>query len=268
MKTVIEILSVHIKYTRQIFKLAKSDLVKTYKGAALGWAWAIIQPAVTLGVYYFAIAIGLRRGGDMNGCPYFLWLCCGMVPWFYMSAMLTNGAGAIRKYSYLVTKIRFPVATIPTIISFSELFTHFGILAIVMVIFSLSGWTPTIYWLQLPFYMALMVMFFSAWALFASMLSVVSKDFMHLVRSMVKMLFWLSGIIYDVDGVKNHTLRRILRLNPVTIIVDGYRNCMVDKVWFWEEPRVLLKFLIIYAFLVLLALWVYKKLVKEIPDLL
>ena len=50
----------HIKWRHQIFKLAKSDLRKTYSGAALGWSWAVIKPAVTIFVYWFAFSVGLR----------------------------------------------------------------------------------------------------------------------------------------------------------------------------------------------------------------
>lgn len=61
-----DIINDHITYKQQIFKLAKADLVKTYRGAALGWAWAIIKPAVTIFVYWFAFEIGLRTGKDVN----------------------------------------------------------------------------------------------------------------------------------------------------------------------------------------------------------
>lgn len=60
------ILKEHKTYRQQIFKLAKADLVKTYRGAALGWSWAIIKPAVTIFVYWFAFEIGLRAGKDVN----------------------------------------------------------------------------------------------------------------------------------------------------------------------------------------------------------
>ena len=60
------ILKEHKTYRQQILKLAKADLVKTYRGAALGWSWAIIKPAVTIFVYWFAFAIGLRAGKDVN----------------------------------------------------------------------------------------------------------------------------------------------------------------------------------------------------------
>ena len=62
MHTIVEIIKDHLQYKQQIFKLAKADLVKTYRGAALGWAWAIIKPAVTIFVYWFTFEIGLRAG--------------------------------------------------------------------------------------------------------------------------------------------------------------------------------------------------------------
>ncbi len=60
MSSFIDIIKDHIAYKGQIFKLAKADLVKTYRGSALGWSWAIIKPAVTIFVYWFAFEIGLK----------------------------------------------------------------------------------------------------------------------------------------------------------------------------------------------------------------
>ena len=54
MKNLVKIFKEHIEYRQQIVKLAKADLVKTYRGAALGWSWAIIKPTVTIFVYWFA----------------------------------------------------------------------------------------------------------------------------------------------------------------------------------------------------------------------
>ena len=124
MKTLKKIIKEHIEYRKQIFKLAKSDLIKTYRGSALGWAWAIIKPIVTIFVYWFAFEIGLRAGKDVNGYPFFLWLIAGIIPWFYMGDMITAGTSCIRKYSYLVTKMTFPVSTIPTFVSISNLIVN------------------------------------------------------------------------------------------------------------------------------------------------
>ena len=100
MRTLKRIIKEHWEYRHQIFKLAKADVVKTYRGAALGWSWAVIKPIITIFVYWFAFAIGLRHNKPINGYDFFLWLIAGVVPWFYMGDMIVGGTKSIRKYSY------------------------------------------------------------------------------------------------------------------------------------------------------------------------
>lgn len=78
-------------------------------------------------MYWFAFSIGLRAGKPVNGYPFFLWLIAGLVPWFYMGDMITGGTNCIRRYSYLVTKMKFPVSTIPTFVSISNLIININI---------------------------------------------------------------------------------------------------------------------------------------------
>lgn len=268
MNTLIQIVKEHISYKNQIFKLAKADLVKTYRGAALGWMWAIIKPAVTIFVYWFAFTIGLRAGKAVNGFPYFLWIIAGVVPWFYISEMITGGTDCIRKYSYLVTKMKFPVATIPTFINISKFAIHLMLIAIVIIIFMFFGYMPDVYLLQLPIYMLLAFVFLNCWGLFSSLLGVISKDYSNLVKSFITALFWLSGIMWNPETIGNETIRKLLNLNPVTFLVNGFRNCFINKVWFWEQPKRLIYFLIITVILLVLAIATYKKLRKDIPDVL
>ena len=263
-----EIIKDHITYMQQIFKLAKADLVKTYRGAALGWSWAIIKPAVTIFVYWFAFSIGLRMGGDVDGYPYFLWLISGLLPWFYMSEMITSGTDTIRKYSYLVTKMKFPVSTIPTFVSISKFIVHLLLVVIVILIFIFMGYPPDIYIIQLPFYMLCMFIFFTIWSLFSSLLASMSKDFGNLVKSMVTAVFWLSGILWNPETVTIPWLKKLLMLNPVTFVTTGFRNCFINHVWFFEQPKRLLYFVIITAIMLVIAIWTYKRLRKEIPDVL
>ena len=268
MNTFREIIRDHSRYAGHILKLAKSDLVRTYRGASLGWAWAVIRPTITILIYYVTFSIGLRHGKPIWDYSYFLWLISGFVPWFYISNTFTGGAGSIRKYSYLVKKVRYPVSTIPTIVSLSNFVVNLFLTAIVLAIFLIAGHKPDIYWAQLPFYALLMFLFFTTWSLFAGMLSVISKDFMNLVKSVTTALFWLSGVMYDVLRVKNAILLSFLRYNPVTYVVYGYRNSLVYKIWFWEDPRYLLNIGIVYAVLLALALWVYRRTIRSISDIL
>lgn len=267
MRTLKEIIKDHIEYRRQLVQLAKADMKKAY-GGVLGMGWAIIRPAILIFVFWFAISVGLRKGGDVEGYPFFLWLIAGMIPWFYMRDMITGGAGSIRRYKYLVTKIKFPVSTIPTFVSMGSLATHAGLVVLMIGIFLLFGYRPTIYYLQIPLYMILMFLFFTAWGLFSGVLSSISRDFLNLVKSLTQALFWMSGILYDANGIDQQWIRNILLFNPVTIVVNGYRKALIYQKWFWEDWQQLVNFAIVYAVMLLLAVWVYRKLKKDIPDVL
>ena len=188
MRTLKEIIKDHIEYRRQLVQLAKADMKKAY-GGVLGMGWAIIRPAILIFVFWFAFSVGLRKGGDVEGYPFFLWLIAGMIPWFYMRDMITGGAGSIRRYKYLVTKIKFPVSTIPTFVSMGSLATHAGLVVLMIGIFLLFGYRPTIYYLQIPLYMILMFLFFTAWGLFSGVLSSISRDFLNLVKSLTCLLY-------------------------------------------------------------------------------
>ena len=284
MRTLAKIINQHVTWRHQLIKLAKADLIKTFSGAALGWAWAVIKPGVLIFVLWFAFGLGLRLNDQTtNGFPFLLWLIAGLVPWFFMNEMLTEGANALRQYNYLVTKMRFPIATIPTFVGISKLYVHVFLVAITLIIFTLYGFSPDKYLLQLPIYMFCMLLFFIAWAQFASLLSCMSKDFYNLVGAATQALFWLSGILYDVNAMTvPGWLKIFLMLNPISFVASGYRNVFIYKVWIWEDhaplwirawgvnvevyPVVL--FAIVLFIMAALALWAYRKLYKEIPDVI
>jgi len=268
MNTFLEIFNEHKKYTEQVFKMAKADLVKTYSGSALGWAWAVIRPVVTILIYWFAMAVGFSKSGLIDGYPYFLWLVSGLVPWFYMSDMLTQGTDCMRKYRYLITKMHFPVSTIPTFVSISKLAVNLVLILVVVIIYAILGFLPTLYFLQLFFYIFLMFLFFTCWALFAAPISAISQDFSNLVRSFVFAILWVSGVFWDAQKVDNTVIRTLLKLNPITYLVTGFRDSLMSQCWFFEHPRQFAAFMLELLFMLLLGLWSYKKLRREIPDVL
>ena len=262
------IIEEHRSYRPQIFMLAKSDLVKTYRGSALGWAWAVIKPTITLFVFWFAFSIGLRHGHDIAGYPFFLWLVAGFLPWFYMQELITGGARCIRKYKNLVTKMKFPISIIPTYVNIAHIYVQFVLLVITLVLFAIFGHYPDKYLLQIPVYMFMMFAFFTVWSLFGGMLAAISKDFMNFVKAVQTAIFWMSGIVYNVDEIPYTWLRVALKFNPVTVISSGYRRAFIYKKWFWQDKVSLVCFAFTFLLFAIGALWAYRKLRKEIPDVL
>lgn len=266
----------HKEFKHQLFELAKADLLKTYRGASLGWLWAIVKPSITIFVYFFAFSVGIRAaakpvvGGDGSEYPFFLWLIGGIIPWFYVSEMMTQGTDCIKKYSYLVTKMRFPVSTIPTFVSLSKMFINLCLTGAIMLIYCCYGHWPSVYYLQLFYYMVCQILFFTPFTLFNATLSVISKDYGNLIKSLTTAVFWLSGIMWNISTVRNQTVRGILRLNPVTYICSGYRDCYIYREWFWDSSnyKSTLAFFGVTVCMWALSLYMYNKTRKDLPDVL
>ena len=267
MKTFIEVIKDHICYRKQIWEMAKKDLHKIYKGTALGAVWLVGTPMIRLFVYWFAFSIGLRSGRPVEGYPYFLRLMAGMIPWFYASAMIRGGVSSLRQYRHLVTKIKFPVSTIPTFINISQLCIHALLVGVMIVLFMCFGFMPDKYYLQLPLYMAMAFLFFNCWGLFSGLIGAISKDFVKLVKSFTMAFLWLSGIFYCVDEMEG-MLKQVMLFNPIPLIVNGFRDCCIYKEWIWENPIELRNFFIVTVVMLLLSMWAYKKLNRDIHDVL
>lgn len=263
-----EIVRDHIKWRKQILQLAKSNIIKEYRGAAFGWAWAIIRPSITIFVFWFAFSVGLRHGKPVEGYPFFLWLIAGFIPWFFMKDSITSGAGSLRKYKYLVQRIKYPIDTIPTFVVLSEFIVNLILFCVLVALFAGFGYTPDIYYLQIPLLYAMTFLFFMGWGIFSGMLSSISKDFLNLVKSVITALFWLSGIIYNVETIDIEWLRKLLLFNPITLLVNGFRDSLIYHRWIWESPVQLRNYCIVTFIMWILAIWAYKKLKHEVADVI
>ena len=89
-----------------------------------------------------------------------------------------------------------------------------------------------------------------------------------MVKSFVTAVLWLSGIFWNPETIGIEWIKKILMFNPVTFLTNGFRNCFINEIWFFQQPKRLLYFVIVTVIMLLLALWAYRKLKKEIPDVL
>ena len=193
----------------------------------------------------------------------------GMVAWFFMTDMLSKGTGAIKSYKYLVTKMKFPVSTIPTFVALSKAFVHTTLLVVVIGYLLLTDSAQlSVYWLQLPIILVTMILFFITWGLFAAPLAVISKDFHNLIKSTTRMLFWLSGVLWSVRQLDIEWIQTLLLFNPITFFVESYRKALLYGEWVTDDLRMLGGFLIVWAVLAGLAAFTYSRSRKEIVDVL
>lgn len=273
-----QILKEHKGFGKQILLLAKNELIKTYKGAVIGPFWAVIKPAFTLFVYWFAFTVGIKELGsvdvNINGevigtFDRFTFMIVGFIPWFFMTDSITQGAKSIRLNKQFVTKVSFPVSTIVTFTSMARLYVHFMLASIMyLYITFISGVTPSIYNLQFFLYCPMMFLFFVVLAWSTAPMSAFSKDFENMIVSIMSGIFWLSGIIYNSYDFTSGPLKYLMLLNPINFFANGYRNAFIYNRWFFEYPLELIIFLVEFVVIFALGIYNYNRLRKTLPDVL
>lgn len=269
LSTLATILKDNWEWRKQIGRLALFDLVKKSRGAVLGWAWFFIKPAMYIFCFWFALEIGLRAGNNDPGAPpYILWLCAGLIPWFFMQDMLGPGLDVLHRYSYLVNKIKFPLSGISTIFSGATLIVELMLMVALFVIYFASGMPLDVYLLQVPILLVLMFLFWNTVSILFSQLSAMSKDVKNLMSAMSTPFFWLSGVLFDVKDIHIGWVQTMLDFNPITFFVTAFRGAFYDKTWLWDDPSACVGFVVVFAITLLAALFVYKKFNEEVCDVL
>lgn len=271
------ILKEHKGFGKQIFLLAKNELIKTYKGAIIGPFWAVVKPAFTIFVYWFAFNT-IRKGreisvymggGDPFKTAFFTFMFIGIIPWFFIQDSILQGTKTLRNNRQFITKVKFPVSTILTYTGISRLYVHMMLMS-VMYIFVLIVVGPSWYNLQFFFYCPLMYFFFLFLSWSTAPMAAFSKDFESLVVSVMAGIFWLSGIMYDSYDPKvfGGVGKYIMLLNPVNFFVNGYRNSFLYHRWFFEYKTELVIFIAEFIVVFLLGIYNYNRLRKKLPDVL
>ena len=270
MQTFLTIIKDNWKWRAQIGRLALFELVKKSRGAVLGWSWLFIKPAMYIFCFWFALEIGMRigNGGSEGAPPYILWLCAGLIPWFFMQDMLGSGIDVFHRYTYLVNKVKFPLSGISTLFTTATMIVQLALMLVLFIMYFALGMPLDIHLIQVPILLILMYLFWNIVSILFSQLSALSKDVANLVNALSTPLFWLSGVLFDIKNIPVDWIHTVLYLNPVTFFVTSFRGAFYDKTWFWENTPTLLGFSAVFVITGILALFVYKKFNEEVSDVL
>lgn len=256
-----------------IWRLTKNDFKKRYAGSYLGMVWAMIQPIITVVVYWFVFEKGLSAGAvkarEGVDIPYVLWLTSGLVPWFYFSEALSNGTNALLEYNYLVKKVVFDIDILPIVKVLSAIFIHIFFVCFMLVLNMCYGRFPDLYTLQILYYSLCMVLMVLAVCYLTSALVVFFLDLSQIVAIFLQVGIWMTPIMWQLDRLDDMpVIQKIFKLNPMYYVVSGYRDALFDKVYFWEHPWLTAYFWILLIVLVFVGTKVFKKLKVHFADVL
>lgn len=268
------ILPKEILHNRKLlWSLAKNDFKTKYAGSYLGIIWAFVQPIVTVVVYWFVFEKGLKAGGintrDGIAVPYVLWLVAGLVPWFFFQDALNGGTNAMIEYSYLVKKVVFKISILPIVKIVSSLFVHVFFIAFTLILFSAYRYFPDLYTIQIIYYSLAMFMLILGIVYATCAIVVFFRDLTQIINIVLQIGMWMTPIMWNIDTMElSPVLIMIFKLNPMYYIVAGYRDALINKVWFWENAPLTMYFWILTVTLFGIGTLIFRRLKIHFADVL
>ena len=246
--------------------LALNDLRTKYAGSYLGLLWAFIQPILTTFIYWFVFQIGFRAA-PVDDFPFILWLITGLVPWFFFNEAVVTATSSMLEYSYLVKKVMFNINIIPAVKIISGLFIHCVFLIFVFFVYVLMGKSITIYAVQVLYYSFCLLVLVVGVVYITATINVFIKDTLQAISVFLQLLFWMTPIVWDMQLMPLF-VQNILQFNPLCYIVMGYRDALINNIWFWEKPVLTTSFWLFTAAILFVGVNLFGKMKKHFSDVL
>lgn len=259
---------------RLIWKLAKNDFKTRYAGSYMGAVWALVQPVVTVVLYYFVFEVIFNNRSQMlaNGitAPYVLWLTAGLVPWFYFSEAIMQGTMALLEYNYLVKKVVFKISILPIIKIIAATFIHVFFAGVLLVLYLAYGGKVDLYLLQLPYYSMCMFIFVLALSYATCSVIIFFRDLSQIINILLQIGMWATPILWDLSFLsgENEKYQIFFKMNPVYYVVNGYRSALFEKTWFWQDFFSTMYFWIVTAVFFGVGALLFKRLKVHFADVL
>ncbi len=214
-----------VRYRALIQSLVSRELKARYRGSVLGFLWSFVNPLLLLLTYTVVFTV-IVRNQQPDIQPYFLFLFCGILPWTWFQASLAEASGVIIASGNLIKKVLFPAEVLPTVSVLANL-SHF-VLGL-PILLAILAWKGKLGWmaLALPLPMLVQLVLSLGLALFLSALTVHFRDIQNILGHVLHLWFFGTPVIYSYASLaEGSTLRRLLRLNPMTHVVVTYQQML------------------------------------------
>jgi len=202
--------------------LIRRDLKVRYAGSLLGYVWTILDPLLMTGVYWFVFSVIFVRGG-VGEQPYILFLILGLLSWQWFSASVTETSRALTSETRLVRSTRLPREIWVLKVVGSKGLEFFFSLPVVVMFMIIYRKPPAWEIVLFPLAVLLQAVLLTGIGLALAAATVLVRDLQRVVRIGLRVMFYLSPVIYSVNAIDIGPLRSLFALNPMTGIIELYR---------------------------------------------
>jgi lipopolysaccharide transport system permease protein len=210
------------------------DIKVRYKQTAIGAAWAVIQPFMTMVV--FSLFFGKLAKMPSHGLPYPIFYYSALLPWMYFAGALQNATNVVVEQQHVITKVYFPRLVLPLSAVVSGLL-DFGIAFVVFLgMLAYYRIVPGLAILLLPCFLLLAVLTALGVGLWLSALNAIYRDVRYVISFLVQFWLFASPVAYPSSLVPERW-RWLYGLNPMAGVIEGFRWALTGH---GQPPNILL----------------------------
>jgi ABC-2 type transport system permease protein len=228
------------EFRRILRLLIARDLKVRYAGSALGYLWTVLEPLIMSLVYWFVFVKIIGRHIGYN--PYIVFLLSGQLAWFWISSVITGSMRALRSEAQMVRSTSVPREIwVLRVVGSKAMEFLFSIP--ILIAFAAAYRAPvTLGILLWPLGMAMSALLATGLGLMLAPLAVLVRDVERIVPPILRVLFYLSPIIFSVQKLDKQ-LRHIhlplvqyfQAVNPFTGIMEVFRATFFKPELRWRD---------------------------------
>ena len=252
------------RYRELFYFLAWRDILVRYKQTAIGVAWALIRPFLTMIV--FTVVFGQLAKLPSQGVPYPILVFAGMLPWQFFSNALSECSGSLVGNANLISKVYFPRLIVPTsavIVSFVD-FLISGI-----ILLGLMAWynfVPDWRILTLPIFILIACAASMGVGLWLAALTVQYRDFRFVVPFIIQFGLYISPVGFS-SAIVPEQWRLLYSINPMVGVIDGFRWAILGGNATIYVPGFLLSVGLVFL-LLWSGIWYFRKMERTFADVI
>ena len=213
-------------YRELLYFLVWRDIKIRYKQTALGVAWVVLQPVISMLV--FSGLFGVLLSAPSNGAPYPIFVYAGLLPWNYFAGSLARSSTSLVDSRNLITKVYFPRLLVPLTSVMAGLIDFAVGFIVLIIMMLLYGVAPTTAIVFLPAFLLLAMLTALGFGLWLSALNVRYRDIGYIIPFLVQIWLYVTPVIYSVSLIPER-FQFLLGLNPMTSVVAGFRWVLLGQ---------------------------------------
>ena len=210
--------------------MVRRDILARSRGSFGGAMWTFLNPLLLMATYFFVFGVVLQQkfGADTSRTGYVLYFLAGMLPWLPFSEAVGRSPYVVIEHRNFVKKLVFPLDTLPVNLVIAGAVTQVFAMAIFLVgLLAARGSVPlTVLWLPVLIVPQLLLAAGLCW--FLSALGVFVRDLGQIIGFLLTLWFFLTPICYAESAKIPASVARLLGLNPILVLVRGYRAIFLE----------------------------------------